>query len=74
MSSGPIIALILEGGNCIALARQTLGATDPLVALPGTIRGDLAGSMGMNMVHASDGVDGSRREIGIWFPEVEGEI
>ncbi len=67
LTSGPLVALVLEGEQAVAAARQLIGATDPLKATPGTIRGDLAIEMGRNMVHGSDSLESSARETDIWF-------
>jgi len=67
ITSGPVLATVLEGPRAIALARHTLGKTDPLEAAPGTIRGDFGASLGMNLVHASANLDDARREITLWF-------
>jgi len=67
LTSGPLVALVLEGEQAIGAARQLIGATDPLQATPGTIRGDLAIEMGRNMVHGSDSPESAARETGIWF-------
>jgi len=70
LTSGPLVALVLEGEQAVAAARQLIGATDPLKATPGTIRGDLAIEMGRNMVHGSDSPESSARETAIWFAEL----
>lgn len=67
MSSGPVIAQVLEGDNAIARNRDIMGATDPKRAAPGTIRADLAPSIETNVVHGSDAVDTAAREIGFFF-------
>ena len=73
MLSGPVAALVVEGERCIEGFRALAGATDPTVALPGTIRGDLGRDWGLavqqNLVHGSDSPESAAREIGIWFPE-----
>lgn len=72
MLSGPVVAMVLEGQRCIEGFRSLAGATDPTVALPGTIRGDLGRDWGLavqqNLVHGSDSEESAAREIGIWFP------
>jgi nucleoside-diphosphate kinase len=68
MLSGPSIALILEGENSISKVRIINGNTDPALADPGSIRGDLAESKNHNLVHGSDSVESALREIKIWFP------
>jgi nucleoside-diphosphate kinase len=69
ITSGPLVAMVLEGPAAIAAARQLIGATNPLEAAPGSIRGDLAIATGENLVHGSDGPESAAREIGIFFPE-----
>jgi len=70
ITSGPLVAMVLEGRSAIAAARQVIGATNPLEAAPGSIRGDLAIATGENLVHGSDGPESASREIGIFFPEL----
>ena len=70
ITSAPLVALILEGQDAIKAARQLIGATNPLEATPGSIRGDFAIEVGTNMVHGSDSPESAEREIGIWFPEL----
>jgi nucleoside-diphosphate kinase len=67
ITSGPTLALILEGEGAIATVRTTMGATNPADAGPGTIRGDLALSMPDNLVHGSDSPESAEREIKLWF-------
>jgi nucleoside-diphosphate kinase len=67
ITSGPTLALVLEGEGAIAVVRTTMGATDPANAGPGTIRGDLALSMPDNLVHGSDSPESAAREIALWF-------
>jgi nucleoside-diphosphate kinase len=67
ITSGPTLALVLEGEGAIATVRTTMGATNPADAGPGTIRGDLALSMPDNLVHGSDSPESALREIGLWF-------
>jgi nucleoside-diphosphate kinase len=69
ITSGPTLALVLEGEGAVAATRKTIGATNPADAAPGTIRGDLALSMPDNLVHGSDAPETAEREIGIWFPD-----
>lgn len=69
--SSPIIAAVFEGENAIALIRQTMGATDPAKAAPGTIRGDLGIDLGRNLVHGSDSPEAAEREVGLFFDESE---
>jgi nucleoside-diphosphate kinase len=70
ITSGPLVAMVLEGPSAIAAARQVIGATNPLEAAPGSIRGELAIATGENLVHGSDGPEAASREIGIFFPEL----
>ena len=67
ITSGPTLALVLEGEGAIATVRTTMGATNPADASPGTIRGDLALSMPDNLVHGSDSPESAAREISLWF-------
>ena len=71
MSSGPIIAQVLEGDAAVARHRDLMGATDPKQAAPGTIRADLAQSIEANVVHGSDAVDTAAREIAFFFSGTE---
>ena len=71
MSSGPVIAQVLEGENAVARNREIMGATDPRKAAPGTIRADLAQSIQANVVHGSDAVDTALHEIGFFFSGTE---
>ncbi|GAB2470197.1 nucleoside-diphosphate kinase [Luteococcus sediminum] len=70
ITSGPLVALVLEGERAIEAVRSINGTTDSAVAAPGTIRGDLSLYKNRNLVHASDAPDSAAREIGIWFPEL----
>ena len=67
ITSGPTLALVLDGEGAIATVRTTMGATNPADAGPGTIRGDLALSMPDNLVHGSDSPESATREISLWF-------
>jgi nucleoside-diphosphate kinase len=67
ITSGPTLALVLEGEGAIATVRTTIGATNPADAGPGTIRGDLALSMPDNLAHGSDSPESAEREIKLWF-------
>ncbi len=67
ITSGPVVAMVWEGDGVILSARKLIGATKPLDAEPGTIRGDLAVSIGRNVIHGSDGADTAQFEIGLWF-------
>ena len=70
ITSAPLVAMVLEGDQAVTAARQLIGATNPLEATTGSIRGDFAIAVGQNMVHGSDSPDSATREIGIWFPEL----
>jgi nucleoside-diphosphate kinase len=67
ITSGPTLALVLQGESAISVVRTTMGATNPTEAEPGTIRGDLALAMPDNLVHGSDSAVSAEREIGLWF-------
>ena len=71
ITSGPIIAAVLEGENAIESTRQTIGATDPKKAAPGTIRADLGINMEHNLIHGSDSPENAEKEIGIFFKQGE---
>ena len=71
MTSGPVVAQVLEGDNAIVRHRDIMGATDPKQAAPGTIRADLALSIEANVVHGSDAADTAAREIGFFFSGTE---
>jgi len=70
ITGGTLVALILEGKEAVPAARQLIGATNPVEAAPGSIRGDFALEVTFNMVHGSDSDESAEREIGIWFPEL----
>jgi nucleoside-diphosphate kinase len=70
ITGGPAVALVVEGERAIEAFRGLAGATDPVKALPGTIRGDYAVEVGENMVHGSDSPEAAAREIKIFFPEL----
>jgi nucleoside-diphosphate kinase len=67
ITSSPVVAMVVEGTDAIALVRNTVGATRPAEAAPGTIRGDFGIEVGRNLVHASDGEDTAASEIALWF-------
>jgi nucleoside-diphosphate kinase len=69
ITSGPIVAFVLEGEGAVKAARQLIGATDPLEAATGSIRGDFAVEIGRNMVHGSDSPESAVREAALFFPE-----
>jgi nucleoside-diphosphate kinase len=70
ITSGPIVAMVLEGLDAVAAARQVIGATNPLDATTGSIRGDFAIEVGRNMVHGSDSAESASREIALFFGEL----
>jgi len=70
ITSGPLVAMVLEGEQAVTAARQVIGATNPLEASPGSIRGDFAIAVGQNMVHGSDSSESAAREAGLFFPEL----
>jgi nucleoside-diphosphate kinase len=70
ITGGPLVAMVLEGTSAVEAARQVIGATNPLEAAPGSIRGDFATEITFNLVHGSDSADSAAREIGIFFPEL----
>ena len=70
ITSGPLVAMVLEGRDAVKAARQVIGATNPLEASPGSIRGDFAIEVGQNMVHGSDSPESGLREAGLFFPEL----
>ena len=69
ITSGPLVAMVLEGYEAVKAARQVIGATNPLEAAPGSIRGDFAIAVGQNMVHGSDSVESGQREAALFFPD-----
>jgi nucleoside-diphosphate kinase len=70
ITSGPLVAMVLEGHEAVVAARQVIGATNPLEAVPGSIRGDFALEVGQNMVHGSDSDESAAREVGLFFPRL----
>ncbi|KAK7330593.1 hypothetical protein VNO77_24789 [Canavalia gladiata] len=71
ITSGPVVCMAWEGVGVVPSARKLIGATDPLQAEPGTIRGDLAVQTGRNIVHGSDSPENGKREVALWFKEGE---
>lgn len=69
--SAPVVAMVWEGEGVVASARKIIGATNPLSAEPGTIRGDYGVSIGRNLIHGSDAIETAQREITLWFKEEE---
>jgi nucleoside-diphosphate kinase len=70
ITGGPLVALVLEGVESVKAARQLIGATNPVEAETGSIRGDFGTEVTFNLVHGSDSDESAAREIGIWFPEL----
>jgi nucleoside-diphosphate kinase len=70
ITSGPLVAIVLEGEEAVNGARQVIGATNPLEASPGSIRGDWAVEVGRNLVHGSDSPSSAEREVSLFFPEL----
>jgi nucleoside-diphosphate kinase len=70
ITGGPLVAVVFEGTEAVPAARQLIGATNPLEAAPGSIRGDFATEVTFNLVHGSDSDESAEREIAIWFPEL----
>ncbi|CCI00718.1 nucleoside-diphosphate kinase [Microcystis aeruginosa] len=71
ITSSPVVAMVWEGEGVIASARKIIGATNPLNAEPGTIRGDFGISVGRNLIHGSDGPDTAKDEVSLWFRDAE---
>ena len=70
ITSGPILAMVLEGEQAVEAARQVIGATNPLEATTGSIRGDFAIAVGQNMVHGSDSTESAALEVGLFVPDL----
>ena len=70
ITSGPLVAMVLEGEQAVVAARQVIGATNPLEATTGSIRGDFAIEVGQNMVHGSDSPESAAREVALFFPDL----
>ncbi len=71
ITSGPVVAMVWEGDGVIASARKIIGATNPLSAEPGTIRGDYGVTVGRNLIHGSDAIETAQHEVSLWFKEEE---
>ena len=71
ITRGPLVAAVLEGHEAVMAARQVIGATNPLEAAPGSIRGDFALEVTFNLVHGSDSDESAEREIVLWFPDLQ---
>ncbi|MBD2176820.1 nucleoside-diphosphate kinase [Pseudanabaena sp. FACHB-1998] len=67
ITSGPVVAMVWEGDGVVASARKIIGATNPLTAEPGTIRGDYGANIGRNIIHGSDAIETAQTEINLWF-------
>ena len=70
ITSSPVVAMVLEAPNAIILSRKMIGATDPLDATSGTIRGDFTADKQQNLIHGSDSPESAARELALWFPEL----
>jgi nucleoside-diphosphate kinase len=70
ITGGPLVALAVEGHRAIEATRNIMGVTDPVVATPGSIRGDFALEIGQNLVHGSDSEESAAREVGLFFPSL----
>jgi nucleoside-diphosphate kinase len=71
ITSGPVVAGVLEGADCVNVARSMMGKTNPIESPPGTIRGDFGLEVGRNIIHGSDSNESATREIGLFFSEDE---
>lgn len=71
ITSGPVVAMVWEGDGVVAAARKVIGATNPLTAEPGTIRGDYGANIGRNIIHGSDAIETAQSEISLWFKAEE---
>ncbi|VEP14062.1 Nucleoside diphosphate kinase [Hyella patelloides LEGE 07179] len=71
ITSSPVVAMVWEGEGVVSGARTLIGATNPLTAAPGTIRGDFGISIGRNLIHGSDAIETAKTEIALWFGEDE---
>lgn len=71
ITSAPVVAMVWEGDGVVASARKIIGATNPLNAEPGTIRGDFGVSIGRNIIHGSDAIETAQREVSLWFSDEE---
>ncbi|MGB9724579.1 MAG: nucleoside-diphosphate kinase [Chloroflexia bacterium] len=71
ITSAPVVLMVIEGEGVVQMVRQTVGATDPAKAAPGTIRGDFGVAIGRNLIHASDSPETGRAEVALFFDESE---
>lgn len=70
ITSGPVVAVAVQGEKCVSIVRTMMGATDPRTAAPGTLRGDFCSALRENLVHGSDSVESAEYELGLYFPEL----
>jgi nucleoside-diphosphate kinase len=70
ITRGPLVAMVLEGNDAVAAARQVIGATNPLEAAAGSIRGEFATEITYKLVHGADSDESAEREIALWFPDL----
>ncbi len=68
--SGPVVTMVWEGNDIVSIARKLMGATKPVDAVPGTIRGDYSNSTEQNLIHGSDSVENALAEIALWYPSL----
>ena len=71
ITSAPVIAMVWEGESVVSAARNIIGATNPVTAVPGSIRGDFGVSIGRNLIHGSDAIETAKTEIDLWFKDEE---
>ncbi|WP_319420588.1 nucleoside-diphosphate kinase [Pleurocapsa sp. FMAR1] len=71
ITSAPVIAMVWEGDSVVSAARNLIGATNPVTAAPGSIRGDFGVSIGRNLIHGSDAIETAQTEVALWFKEEE---
>ena len=71
ITSGPIVAVVVEGDKSVEVVRKLMGETDPVKAAPGTIRGDFGLDIGENLIHGSDSEENARTEIALFFPDLK---
>ena len=71
ITSSPVVAMVWEGEGVVTSARKIIGATNPLMAEPGTIRGDFGINIGRNLIHGSDAIETAQTEVSLWFTEEE---
>jgi len=71
ITSGPIVAVVVEGEKSVEVVRKLMGETDPVKAAPGTIRGDYGLDIGENLIHGSDSEENAQKEIALFFPDLK---